>query len=164
MVIVLQLSLCLYELQGSVVCVDDCFLSQNVMLPLLASLHNGIHLFIISGILLGYVEKCLTVICHWMPVLSNDFPNSIVEGICLDLKWLLQVWLCENWCRLEVMLQIVECLLLRFIPKEFLFHSSLGDLTQGPSDMRESQHKPAVEIGKNQKDASSIRVVGVGQS
>jgi hypothetical protein len=35
MVIVLQLPLCLYELQGSVVCVDDCFLPHNVMLPLL---------------------------------------------------------------------------------------------------------------------------------
>ena len=50
MVIVLQLPLCLYELQGSVVCVDDHFLPQNVMLPLSASLHNGIHLFVISGI------------------------------------------------------------------------------------------------------------------
>jgi hypothetical protein len=52
-----------------------------------------------------------------------------------------------------MMLQIVKHLLLRFIPKEFYFLSSLGDLTQGPSDMRESQHKPAVEIGKTQKAA-----------
>ena len=51
MVIVLQLPLCLYELQGSVVYVDDRFLPQNVMLPLSASLHNGIHFFVISGIL-----------------------------------------------------------------------------------------------------------------
>jgi hypothetical protein len=49
------------------------------------------------------------------------------------------------------MLQLFECLLLRFRPKEFFFHSSLGDLTQGSSDMRESQHKPVVEIGKTQK-------------
>jgi hypothetical protein len=46
------------------------------------------------------------------------------------------------------MLQLPERLLLRFIPKEFFFSSSLCDLTQGPSDMRESQHKTAVEIGK----------------
>jgi len=46
------------------------------------------------------------------------------------------------------MFQLPECLLLRFKPKEFFFSSSLGDLNQGPSDMRESQHKPAVEIGK----------------
>jgi hypothetical protein len=92
MAIVLQIPLCLYELQGSVVCVDDCFLSQNVMLPLPTSLHNGIHLFVISGILLDCVRKCLTVICHWMPMLSKDCLNSIVRGICLDLKWLLQVW------------------------------------------------------------------------
>ena len=36
--------------------------------------------------------QCLTVICHWMPLLSKECPNSIVRGICLDLKWLLQVW------------------------------------------------------------------------
>jgi hypothetical protein len=64
MAIILQLLLCLYELQGLVVCVDDRFLSQNVMLPLLASLHNGIHLFVISAILSDYVGKCLTMICH----------------------------------------------------------------------------------------------------
>jgi hypothetical protein len=92
MAIVLQLPLCLYELQGSVFCVDDHFLSQNVMLPLSASLHNGIHIFFISGILPNCVGKCLTVICHWIPLLSKDCPNSIVGGICLDLKWLLQVW------------------------------------------------------------------------
>jgi len=43
--IVLQLSLCLYELQGSMVC-GYCFLPQNVMLPLSTRLHNGIHLFV----------------------------------------------------------------------------------------------------------------------
>jgi hypothetical protein len=92
MAIVLQFPLCLYELQGSVVYVDDHFLSQNVMIPLPKSLHNGIHFFVISGILPDCVEKCLTVICHWIPMLSKDFPNSIVRGICLNLKWLLQVW------------------------------------------------------------------------
>jgi hypothetical protein len=51
MAIVLQIPLCLYELQGLVVCVDDRFLPQNVMLPLSAKLHNGIHFFVISGIL-----------------------------------------------------------------------------------------------------------------
>jgi hypothetical protein len=91
MAIVLQLPLCLYELQGSVVYVDDHFLSQNVMLPLPTSLHNGIHFFVISGIISDCVGKCRTVICHWMPMLSKDYPNSIVKGICLDLKWLLQV-------------------------------------------------------------------------
>ena len=44
MAIILQLPLCLYELQGPVVCVDDCFLPQNVMLPLSTGLHNGISL------------------------------------------------------------------------------------------------------------------------
>jgi hypothetical protein len=64
MVIILQLPLCLYELQGSVVCVDDCFLPQNVMLPLSSSMHNGIHFFVISGIISNCVEQCRTVICQ----------------------------------------------------------------------------------------------------
>ena len=51
MMIILQLPLCLYELQGSVVCVDDCLLPQNVMLPFSISLHIGIHFFVISGML-----------------------------------------------------------------------------------------------------------------
>jgi hypothetical protein len=88
MAIVLQLSLCLYELQGSVVCVNDHYLSQNVMLPFLTSLDNRIHFFVISGILPDCVEKCLTMICHWMPMLSKDYPNGIVRGICLNLKWI----------------------------------------------------------------------------
>ena len=92
MVIVLQLYLCLYDLQGSMVCVDDRFLPRNVMLPLSVSLHNGIHLFVISGLLEDCVKQYLTVICHWMPFLSKNCPNSIVRGICLDLKWMLQVW------------------------------------------------------------------------
>ena len=51
MAIILQFPMGLYELQGSVVYVDDRFLPQNLMLPLSVGLHNGIHLFIISGIL-----------------------------------------------------------------------------------------------------------------
>lgn len=51
------------------------------------------------------------------------------------------------------MFQLYEHLLLRFRPKEFFFCSSFGDLTQGPSDMREPQHEPTVEIGKTQKVA-----------
>ena len=55
MVIILQFPLALYELQGLVVCVDDSFFPQDLMLPLLAGLDNGKHLFVISGILLDYV-------------------------------------------------------------------------------------------------------------
>jgi hypothetical protein len=64
MAIILQLPLCLYELQGSVVYVDDRFLSQNVMLALSATLHNALHLFFISWMFLDYVGECLTVIRH----------------------------------------------------------------------------------------------------
>jgi hypothetical protein len=50
MVVILQLPLCLYELQRLVISVDDCLLSQNVMFPLTTGLHNGIHLFVIGGV------------------------------------------------------------------------------------------------------------------
>ena len=133
------------------VCVDDCFIPQNIMLPLSTGLHNGIHLFVISGILPNCFWKCLTMICHYMPLLSKDYPNSIVKGICLDLKWLLQVRKFEDWCRAEVMFQLYESLLLRFRQKYIFFCSSFGDLTQGPSGMREPQHQPAVEISKTHK-------------
>ena len=92
MATIVYLPLCLHELQGSMVYVDDHFLPQNVMLPLSASLYNGIHIFFISGIFADCVGQCLTVICHWMPLLIKDYPNNIVRGFCLDLKWLLQVW------------------------------------------------------------------------
>ena len=59
------------------------------------------------------------------------------------------------------MFQFYERLLLRFQPKEFFFRSSLGDLTQGPSDMRESQHEPAIEINKTPK-ASKLCYSGWG--
>ena len=55
MVIILQLPLCLYELQGSVVYVDYFFLPHNVILPLSVDMHNGIHLLVIGGIILDFV-------------------------------------------------------------------------------------------------------------
>ena len=93
---------------------DDCFLPKNVMLPLSTGLHNGIHFFVIGGILANCLRQCLTVTCHWMSLLSKNCPNSIVRGICLDLKWLLQVWLFEHWGRVEVMFQFYKRLLLIF--------------------------------------------------
>jgi hypothetical protein len=50
MVVVLQLPLCLYELQRLVIIVDDCLLSHNVMFPLTTSLYNGIHFLVIGGV------------------------------------------------------------------------------------------------------------------
>jgi hypothetical protein len=50
MAFVLQLPMCLYELQRLVISVDDCLLSQNVMFPLTSGLHNGIHFLIIGGV------------------------------------------------------------------------------------------------------------------
>jgi hypothetical protein len=49
MVVILQILLCLYELQSLVISVDDC-LSQNVMFQLTTCLHNGIHFFVIGGV------------------------------------------------------------------------------------------------------------------
>ena len=92
MAIVLQLPLCLYELQGPVVSVDDCFLPQNVMLALPTSLHNGIHLLIIGGVFLNCFGKCRTMIDHHIPLLGDKCTDRIVRGFCLNFKWLLIVW------------------------------------------------------------------------
>jgi hypothetical protein len=50
MAVVLQLPLCLYELQRLVINVDDCIISQNIMFPLATSLHNGIHFLVIGEV------------------------------------------------------------------------------------------------------------------
>jgi hypothetical protein len=50
MAVVLQLSLCFYELQRLLISVDYCHLSQNVMFPLMTILHNGIHFLVIGRV------------------------------------------------------------------------------------------------------------------
>ena len=50
MEVVLQLLLCLYELQRLLISVDDCLISQNVMFPLTIGLYIGIHFLVISGV------------------------------------------------------------------------------------------------------------------
>jgi hypothetical protein len=51
MAIILQFSLCLHELHWLMISVDDCIIPENVMPPLVEGLHNGVHLFFISGVL-----------------------------------------------------------------------------------------------------------------
>ena len=43
-VVILQFSLCLHEMQWLMISVDDCLLPNNVMSPLAACFHNGVHL------------------------------------------------------------------------------------------------------------------------
>jgi hypothetical protein len=51
MAVILQFALCLYELEWLMISVDDCLLPKNVMSPLVACLHNAVHLFVISRVL-----------------------------------------------------------------------------------------------------------------
>jgi hypothetical protein len=51
MVVILQFSLGLDELQGLMISVDDYLFPKNVMPPLSMGLHNGVHLFFISWVL-----------------------------------------------------------------------------------------------------------------
>jgi hypothetical protein len=51
MVVILQFSLCLHELQWIMISVDDFFLPKNVMSSLVSGLHNGVHLFVISRVI-----------------------------------------------------------------------------------------------------------------
>jgi hypothetical protein len=53
MVVILQFSLCLHELQRLMISVDDCLLPDNVMPPLEVVLNNGAHLFLISRALMN---------------------------------------------------------------------------------------------------------------
>jgi hypothetical protein len=55
MVVILQFSLCLHELQWLMISVDDCLLPNNVMSPLVACLHNGVHLFVVSRVLMDSI-------------------------------------------------------------------------------------------------------------
>jgi hypothetical protein len=47
-----QFSLCLHKLQRLVISVDECLLLENVVLPLSAGLYNGIHFFVMGGVLI----------------------------------------------------------------------------------------------------------------
>jgi hypothetical protein len=91
MAVVLQFSLCLYELQRLVISVYDRIFPKNVMFPLMTGLYNGIHFVVIGGVFLDSIRECLTVVCHWMPVLSENCTHNIVRCISLNLEWLLQI-------------------------------------------------------------------------
>jgi hypothetical protein len=52
MVVILHFSLCLHELQRLMIIVDDYFLPENVMPPLVVVLHIGVHLFVIIRVIM----------------------------------------------------------------------------------------------------------------
>jgi hypothetical protein len=55
MEVVMQLPLCLYELQMLVISVDDCLISHKVMFPLTTRLYNGIQFIVIGGVFLDNI-------------------------------------------------------------------------------------------------------------
>jgi hypothetical protein len=55
MAVILQFTLCLHEIQWLMISVDDCLLPKNVMSPLTAGLHNGLHLFVVSRLLIDNI-------------------------------------------------------------------------------------------------------------
>jgi hypothetical protein len=55
MVVILQFSLCLHELQWLMISVYDCLLPKNVMSPLAVGFHNGVHLFIVSRVIMSSI-------------------------------------------------------------------------------------------------------------
>jgi hypothetical protein len=46
---ILQLPLCLYDLQRLVISVYYCLFSHNIMFPLTRFFHNGTHFLVIGG-------------------------------------------------------------------------------------------------------------------
>jgi hypothetical protein len=97
MAVVLQFPLCLYELQRLVISVYDRLFPQNVMFPLTTGLYNGIHFLVIGGVFPDSIRECLTMVCHRMPVLSENCAHNIVRCISLNLEWLLQIGQGEYW-------------------------------------------------------------------
>lgn len=55
MAVIMQPPLCMYKLERSVIYVDDRFLPHNVVFRLLESLHDGIHILIISGVFMNCI-------------------------------------------------------------------------------------------------------------
>jgi hypothetical protein len=55
MVVILQFSLCLHELQRLMISVDDCLLPENVIPPIKEGLYNKVHFFVISGVITNHV-------------------------------------------------------------------------------------------------------------
>jgi hypothetical protein len=51
MAVILQFSLFIHEKQWLMISVDDFLLPKNVMPPLAAIFHIGVHLFFVSGVL-----------------------------------------------------------------------------------------------------------------
>ena len=71
--------------------VYNCLLPENVMPPLEAGLHNGVHLFVVIRLLMDGISYCLTMIGHKMSMVSKNCSHNIVSRICLYLKRLLEV-------------------------------------------------------------------------
>jgi hypothetical protein len=55
MVVILQLPLCLYELQRLVISVDDHLLFHNIIFPLTTGLYNGMNFLVIGGVFLDSI-------------------------------------------------------------------------------------------------------------
>jgi hypothetical protein len=51
----MNFTLCLHELQWVMIHVYVCLLLENVMSPLVVGLHNGVHLFVISRVLMDNI-------------------------------------------------------------------------------------------------------------
>jgi hypothetical protein len=135
MAVVMQFPLCLYELQRIVINVYDCILPHNVMFPLMTGLYNGIHFLVIGGVFPDSIGECLTMLCHWMTVLSDNCAHNIVRFISLNLERLLQIGKGEYWSGEQEMLQIIEFLLVFLLPHELGPATALGHLDEGPCNM-----------------------------
>jgi hypothetical protein len=70
---------------------------QNVMFPLTIGLYNGIHFLVVGGVFSYSIRESLTMVCHRMPVLSENYAHNIVRCINLNLEWLLQIGQGEYW-------------------------------------------------------------------
>jgi hypothetical protein len=104
MVVVLQFPMCLYQLQRLVISLYDRLLPQNVMFPFTIVLYNGIHFLVIGRVFSDSIRECLTMVFHWMIVLSENSTHNIVKCISLNIEWLLHIGKGEYWRGAQAML------------------------------------------------------------
>ena len=73
------------------ICMDDGLLANQVVFPLFHTLHQGIKLLVIGGIVYHSLRKLLRMVTNWLLLLHQYSAHGITTSIGFDLKWLLEI-------------------------------------------------------------------------
>ena len=70
---------------------DDGLVADQVLFPLFHTLHQGINLLLISGIVYNSLRKLLIMVTNQLLLLHQYNSHGITAGIGFDLEWLLEI-------------------------------------------------------------------------